>query len=239
LPVTVPTAIAGAYNYWRKGLIRKDIVLWAALGGLPGVFIGALGTKVISGQWLMIMTGVFVSFSGLQLIRRKKEVGGDIFLPRRYGGVMMLLIGFVVGIFSGLLANGGGFLLIPVFILLLDLSPHEAVGTSLVCVALYAIPGTLVHWWLGHIDWPLVLGLSIGVIPASYLGSKLGLAVREQRIGTAFGYFLTIFGLDFILTQFGLNPIITYSILMAAIVGTIGWVAIGVREERDTFKPQS
>jgi hypothetical protein len=96
-----------------------------------------------------------------------------------------------------------------------------------------------VHWWLGHIDWPLVLGLSIGVIPASYLGSKLGLAVREQRIGTAFGYFLTIFGLDFILTQFGLNPIITYSILMAAIVGTIGWVAIGVREERDTFKPQS
>jgi uncharacterized membrane protein YfcA len=63
-------------------------------------------------------------------------------------------------------------------------------------VAIYAVPGTLVHWWLGHIDWMLVLGLSIGVFPASFLGSKLGLAVDEQRIKTVFGYFMTAFGLD-------------------------------------------
>ena len=125
----------------------------------------------------------------------------------------------------------GGFLLVPAFILLLGLSPFEATSSSLVCVAFYAVPGTLVHWWLGHIDWKLVLGLSIGVFPASYLGSKLGLAICEQRIRIGFGYFMTAFGLDFILTQSGLNPLITYSVLLAAVAVTVGWVVLGMARE--------
>jgi uncharacterized membrane protein YfcA len=93
-----------------------------------------------------------------------------------------------------------------------------------------------VHWWLGHIDWKLVLGLSIGVFPASFLGSKLGLAVCEKRIGIGFGYFMTAFGLDFILTQLGWNPLITDSILLAAVAVTVGWVVLGIsREEKQVI----
>jgi uncharacterized membrane protein YfcA len=88
-----------------------------------------------------------------------------------------------------------------------------------------------VHWRLGHIDWKLVLGLSIGVFPASYLGSKLGLTVDEQRIKIGFGYFMTAFGLDFILTQLGLNPLITDSIFLAAVAVTVGWVMLGILKE--------
>jgi uncharacterized membrane protein YfcA len=217
LPVTIPTAVAGTYNYWRKGLIRKDVVLWSTIGGLPGVVLGALGTRIVSGQWLMILTGLFLSFSAIQLIRKGKGKGSCVaaFAPKQFNTIV-LLIGFVVGIFSGLLANGGGFLLVPAFILLLGLTPHEATGSSLVCVAFYAIPGTLVHWWLGHIDWKLVLGLSIGVFPASFLSSKLGLAVDEQRLKIGFGYFMATLGLDFILIQLGLNSLITDSVLLAA-----------------------
>jgi uncharacterized membrane protein YfcA len=227
LPVTIPTAVAGTYNYWRKGLVRKDVVLWTTIGGLPGVVLGALGTRMVSGQWLMILTGLFLSISGAQLIRQGKESRPAVFSPKRFN-TFALLIGFVVGIFSGLLANGGGFLLVPAFILLLGLTPYEATSSSLVCVAFYAIPGTLVHWWLGHIDWKLVLGLSIGVFPASYLGSKLGLAVSEQRIKIGFGYFMIAFGVDFILSQLGLNPLITYSVLLVAVTAAVGWVVLGL-----------
>ncbi len=235
LPVTIPTAVAGTYNYWRKGLVRNDIVLWMTIGGLPGVVLGALGTRIVSGQWLMFLTGLFVAVSGLQMIRKSKVKCETTFSQGRSSKLIMLLLGFVVGIFSGLLANGGGFLLIPVFVLLLGLSPFEAASTSLVCVAFYAIPGTLVHWWLGHIDWMLALGLSIGVIPASYLGSKLGLAVCEQRIGTAFGCFLAAFGVDFILTQIGLSPIITYSIFLGAIAATVVYIVLGAWTERESI----
>jgi uncharacterized membrane protein YfcA len=226
LPVTIPTAVAGSYNYWRKGLVRKDIVLWTIIGGLPGVVLGALGTKVVGGQWLMILTGLFLSVSGVLLIRKRKPAVKT--LPSRRLSIYVLLIGFVVGIFSGLLANGGGFLLVPAFILLLGLTPFEATSSSLVCVAVYAIPGTLVHWWLGHIDWMLALGLSIGVFPASFLSSKLGLAVDEERIKTGFGYFITAFGLDFILTQLRTDLVITDCILLVAAAATVGWVVFGV-----------
>jgi hypothetical protein len=236
LPVTIPTAVAGTYNYWRKGLVRKDVVLWTTIGGLPGVVLGALGTRIVSGQWLMILTGLFLSFSGVQLIRKGKESCAAAFSPKRFNTIA-LLIGFAVGIFSGLLANGGGFLLVPAFILLLGLTPYEATSSSLVCAAFYAIPGTLVHWWLGHIDWKLVLGLSIGVFPASFLGSKLGLAVDEQRLKIGFGYFMTAFGLDFILTLLGLNPLITDSVLLAAVAVTVGWIVIGVLSEEKRENP--
>jgi hypothetical protein len=232
LPVAIPTAVAGAYNYWREGLVRKDVVLWTTIGGLPGVVLGALGTRIVSGQWLMILTGLLLSFSGVQLIHKGKESCPAVFSPKLFN-IIALLIGFAVGIFSGLLANGGGFLLVPAFIMLLGLTPYEATSSSLVCVAFYAIPGTLVHWWLGHINWQLVLGLSIGVIPASFLSSKLGLAVDEQRIKIGFGYFMTAFGLDFILTQLGLNPLIADSVLLAAVAVTLRWVALGIsREEK-------
>jgi uncharacterized membrane protein YfcA len=107
-PVAIPTAVAGSYNYWRKGLVRKDVVLWTTIGGLPGVVLGALGTKVASGQWLMIMTGLFLSVSGVQLIRRRKQADTETYLPKRMR-IYALLIVFMVGIFSGLLAKEVGF----------------------------------------------------------------------------------------------------------------------------------
>ena len=236
LPVAIPTAVAGTCNYWRSGLVRKDVVLWATIGGLPGVILGALGTRIVSGQWLMILTGLFLAISGVQLIRKGKESCAGNFSPKRFK-TFALLIGFAVGIFSGLLANGGGFLLVPAFILLLGLSPCEATSSSLVCVAFYAVPGTLVHWWLGHINWQLVLGLSIGVLPASFLSSKIGLTVDEQRIRIGFGYFMTAFGMDFIVTQLGLSPFITDSVLLVAVAVTVGWVVLGIpRKEKQSIQ---
>lgn len=230
LPVTIPTAVAGTVNYWRKGLVRRDVVFWTVSGGLPGVVLGALGTKLLTGRWLMILTGAFVLFMGYQLHTKNRGYrSGKKCQARSSFRALTLLIGLLVGIFSGLLANGGGVLLVPAFILLLGISPHEAVSSSLVCVACFAIPGSLVHWWLGNIDWQLVLELSLGVIPASYLGSRLGLALGGKRIQTAFSCFLMAFGMDFIIAQFGVAPKIVYGLLAAALLLTLAFVLSGLK----------
>lgn len=228
LPVTIPTALAGAYSYWRRGLVRKDVALWATLGGMPGVIAGALGTKVVSGLWLMSLTGAFVLAVGLRLLVRDKGPAPGGLKGRLPIPLTAALVGLLVGFLSGLLANGGGFLLVPAFVLLLGLSMQEAASTSLICVAFYAIPGTLVHWWLGNINWPLVLALSIGVSPAGYLGSRLGLMINGDRTRTAFGLFLAIFGLDFVLQQFGLRGAVAYALLAVAVVVAALWVALGL-----------
>lgn len=200
LPVTIPTAISGVYGHFRHGKVDKKLAIMTIITGLPATVIGAYCTKFINSHWLMILTGMFVTLTGIRLL------GGNIEKStfNKYLSVYSMagLIGVVAGFFSGLLAIGGGIILIPAFILILGLTMQEAAGISLLCVAAFAIPGTLVHWGLNHIDWHLVLGLSIGVIPASYLGSKVCLTVKSCLLQKVFSVFLILFGIYFIFRQF-------------------------------------
>ncbi len=205
LPITIPTAFAGGFAYYRKGLVDPNIVLWTVLTGIPGVIAGAITTAYISGFWLMMLTGIVVMVIGLRLgwsvIR---STSGSRTVERVSGErakVLSGIIGLVVGFFSGLLANGGGFLLVPAFILILGLSMHEAAGTSLVCVAGFAVPGTIVHWLLGHIDPTIMLSLVVAVIPASYLGARVALQLKSSQVQLLFGAFLVVFSWYFLYSE--------------------------------------
>ena len=79
-----------------------------------------------------------------------------------------------IGVFTGMLANGGGFLLVPLFVVILGLTMPESAGTSLVVIAVLSIPTLITHWALGHIDW-VVAG---GVRRRRYPG-------RNHRIATS------------------------------------------------------
>ncbi len=88
---------------------------------------------------------------------------------------------------SGLLGNSGGFLLAPLFITVLGLPIHRALGTSLVLAACLAVPGTLVHAWLGHIDWSLTLAFGLASVPAASAGARLALRTKTRPLTLAYG----------------------------------------------------
>ena len=69
---------------------------------------------------------------------------------------------------------------------------RRALGTSLVVIVALAIPGTIVHWILGHIDWAIFLSLAIGVIPGARLGATIALGVRERTLRLLVGVFLFV-----------------------------------------------
>lgn len=201
LPVTIPTAISGVYGYWRKGITHKKTALFAIMGGLPATIVGALLTKVINSKWLMLLTGILVVLIGISFFRNNKHKIPEC-IKNCHENLKALLIGIVAGLFSGLLAVGGGFILVPAFVIILGLSMQEAAATSLLCVACYAIPGTIVHWQLNHIDWNLVLNLSIGVIPSSYLGAHVASFAKSKLLQRIFSLILIIFGVYFIFKLF-------------------------------------
>lgn len=197
LPVTIPTAISGAYSYSKKGCFNKKIAFYTIICGLPATIIGAFCTKYINSKFLMILTALLIITLGLRLLTTH-NYNIPKFIKQCPSAVQAGLIGLLAGILSGLLAVGGGFFLVPAFVLIMGLTMQEAAATSLVCVAFYAIPGTLTHWWLNHIDWHIVLHLSIGVIPTSHLGAKLATKIKSIQLQTAFAIFLILFGIYFI-----------------------------------------
>jgi uncharacterized membrane protein YfcA len=200
LPVTLPAAVAGGYVYARSGYVRWRVALVCGGAGIPAVVLGALATSVVHGSILLILTGAFVAALGIRLLVAaplKASPPAESKAPL----ATVATIGVVVGFLSGLLANGGGFLLVPAFVLVLRMTPREAAATSLVTIVAFAVPGTVVHWALGHIDIRLMLLLSAGVIPTSYLGGRIGVLLKPRVSRLAFGGFLTVFGIVFLLRE--------------------------------------
>jgi uncharacterized protein len=98
-------------------------------------------------------------------------------------------IGVAAGGLSGLLGLGGGVIMVPAFTGLVRLTIKEAVATSLLCVGVLAVPGTITHAVLGHIDWAFAIPLSIAVIPGARIGAHLAIraSARRLRITVAIG----------------------------------------------------
>ncbi len=206
LPVTLPAAVAGGYVYSRSGFVRWRVVAVCSAAGVPTVVLGALATTIVHGSVLLVLTGAFVAVAGARLLLASRREPWDGQL-RNGPLVRPAAVGAVVGFFSGLLANGGGFLLVPAFIVVLALTTQEAAATSLITIVFFAVPGTIVHGALGHIDVELMLLLSVGVLPASYLGSRIGVLLDPRVARLTFGAFLVVLGLFFLLREANALPI--------------------------------
>jgi uncharacterized membrane protein YfcA len=105
-------------------------------------------------------------------------------------GWMVVAVCVSTGFAAGLLANSGGFLLAPLFITVLRRPAKVAFGTSLATAAVLAIPGTVVHTALGHVDWKVTSAFAVGSIPLASIGARVAIHSRDAGLERLFGAFL-------------------------------------------------
>jgi uncharacterized membrane protein YfcA len=105
--------------------------------------------------------------------------------PVRFAGV-----GLLAGLLSGLLGIGGGIVMVPGFTQLGAMRVKPAIGTSLACVGLFAVPGTITHALLDNIDWRFAVLLAIGVVPGARLGATLAIRAADHRLRLVVAVFL-------------------------------------------------
>ena len=92
------------------------------------------------------------------------------------------IIGMAAGVLSGLLGIGGGILMVPAFSAWVGLPLKETIATSLACVGIFAIPGTITHAYLGHIDWTFAVALAVGVIPGAQIGAHFTINADDRTL---------------------------------------------------------
>lgn len=197
LPATIPAAVVGAIPYGRSGETRWRAAGWSLVGGVPGTIAGALLSRVAGGAVLLVVSGVVLVVVGVRILRPIEQEARDAGASRRRNRVLLVAATAGVGVFTGLLANGGGFLLVPLYLLVFGLRMRQAAGTSLVVIAVLAIPTLAMHWALGHVDWVLAGQFAGGLLPGSLAGSHWAHQVQGPTIRRAFGWFLVVFGLGF------------------------------------------
>jgi uncharacterized membrane protein YfcA len=178
------------------------VVLWTALVGCSAAVCGALLVDLVpgDGHLLMILTAALLAFTAYRTGQSPKRPDpadaeelppgedpdfADAVAPSasaRMEWWRLGAIGLAAGLLSGLLGVGGGILMVPAFVGWVRLPIKEAVGCSLACVGILAVPGTITHALLGHIDWGFALPLCIAVVPGARVGAHLAIRSSDRAL---------------------------------------------------------
>jgi uncharacterized membrane protein YfcA len=206
LPSIFPSSITGTLRYHKEGFVLWRAVWWTAAFGAPAAVLGSLVTSAIPGKGhlQMIATAVLVGVTGYRTSKTPKPAA--VAVPSqpiadetaaeaheratRIGWWCYALIGAGAGALSGLLGVGGGILMVPAFQGWLRMGLKETIATSLACVGLLAIPGTITHTLKHHIDWTFALPLCVGVVPGAQIGARLAIKAADRSLRRVTGIVL-------------------------------------------------
>ena len=202
------TSLVGTLPKYRDGLVNLKT---AVIFGIPAILavyvtraylvplipnpVFSLGSFTVSkAMFVMGIFAILMVFASYSMIRDKKSGGDALAGPQKFNYPMILLEGAVVGILTGLVGAGGGFLIIPALVLFSKLPMKQAVGTSLLIIAaksLIGFTGDLSHY---KMDWTL-LGTVTGLaIVGIFIGNRLSRNVDGDKLKKAFGWFVLEIG---------------------------------------------
>lgn len=201
LPATIPATSIASYAYWREKLMDRRVVMWSVAIGVPTTVLGGLASAFVTGTLLVTITEVILAVLGLRLLVRRGPSGTGPSGPTADGKGALAAVAGVTGLAGGLLANSGGFLLAPLYIAVLKIPIKKAFACSLAVSAVIAIPGTIVHFALGHIDWAIVAVFGVTSIPLSYLGARVAIRANSTHLERVYGAGLAILAVVLLITQ--------------------------------------
>ncbi len=205
LPIIIPGAASGAVRFVREGLIRWPAVVATVPVGLLAAVAGSVAAEQVpgDGHLLQLITAGLLGLSSYRMgrapmNRSPAEPLAETDAPEAPArpprgddtAGRFASIGLVAGFLSGLLGIGGGVIMVPAFVQFARMEVKAAIATSLVCVGAFAVPGTVTHALLDHIDGRVALALVLGVIPGARLGAALTIRATDRRLRVTVATFL-------------------------------------------------
>ncbi len=164
----------------------------------------SIGTFVVTKPIaLMLLFAVVMILASISMIRPgKKNESTDENQPLQYNYPMILLEGLVVGVLTGLVGAGGGFLIIPALVLLAKMPMKLAVGTSLFIIAAKSLIGFIGDLQGSEIiDWKLLAGFTGAAVVGIFIGIVLSKKIPGAKLKKAFGWFVLIMGIYIIVKE--------------------------------------
>ena len=191
--VTIISGVGAIPFAMRQNVSWRSVLLFG-LPGMAGAYLGALSSDYIPGALqLAIFATVMLMAAVLMFRKTSLHHRGDA--PRAAWKIM--IDGLLVGVLTGLVGVGGGFLIVPALVLLGGLPMHLAIGTSLSIIALKSIGGFYKYVDLLGADqmhWDLMLVFGALGIVGSFVGGRVGTYVPQDKLKRIFAGFLLVMG---------------------------------------------
>jgi uncharacterized membrane protein YfcA len=208
------TSLVGAFPKYKNGEIN---IKTAIIFGIPSILavyatrafiVPAIPSNILTiGSWtltkplmMMMIFAVLMVFASVSMIRSKDNKKQDQG-PQVFNYPMILLEGAIVGILTGLVGAGGGFLIIPALVLFSKLPMKQAIGTSLLIIAAKSLVGFTGDLGKQTMDWTLLLSVTALAIIGIFIGNALGKKVSAESLKKGFGWFVLIMGIYIIIKE--------------------------------------
>jgi uncharacterized protein len=188
LVVGVTSAI-GAVSHARAGHVQWRTGLIFGGAGMAGAYAGGLLARFIPGTILLIGFAVMMIATAIAMLRGRKNIvasGGQHRMPV----IKIIAEGLVVGLVTGLVGAGGGFLVVPALALLGGLPMPVAVGTSLIVIAMKSFAGLGGYLSSVQINWAVALAVTAAAVTGALIGARLTSMVNPEALRKAFGWFV-------------------------------------------------
>ncbi|MFZ9660378.1 MAG: sulfite exporter TauE/SafE family protein [Chitinophagaceae bacterium] len=211
------TSLVGVFPKYKEGMVSMKTAIIFGIPSIAAVFatrkwlvpaipehILTLGNFEISKPiMLMLIFAVLMTFASFSMIREKGEAGQDENENKElhFNYPLILIEGIVVGVLTGLVGAGGGFLIIPALVLFSKLPMKKAVGTSLLIIAmksLFGFTGDLSHT---KMDWTLLLTVTALAVIGIFFGNRLSRNVDAHKLKKGFGWFVLVMGIYIIIKE--------------------------------------
>lgn len=211
------SSLVGAFPKYKQGLVNLKTALIFGLPAIAAVYatrrfivplipdrVFSIGDFVVTKNILMMVVfAILMVFASVSMIREKNKNGNgnEVNGEQKFNYPLILLEGAVVGILTGLVGAGGGFLIIPALVLLSKLPMKQAVGTSLLIIAaksLIGFTGDLSHYTM---DWKLLLVVTALAITGIFIGDGLSKKIDGNKLKKGFGWFVLVMGIYIIIKE--------------------------------------
>jgi len=183
------TSAVGAISHARAGRVQWRTGLIFGGAGMAGAYAGGLLARFIPGTVLLIGFAVMMIATAIAMLRGRKNVGAADG-THRMPVVKILAEGLVVGLVTGLVGAGGGFLVVPALALLGGLPMPIAVGTSLIVIAMKSFAGLGGYLSSVQIDWGVAGAVTAAAVVGALIGARLTAMVNPDALRKAFGWFV-------------------------------------------------
>ncbi len=209
------TSLVGAATYMRRKLVCYRVALAFAgpsfisvfltrkylVPALPEIILQTDHFLVTKAHFIMVLFAVLMTMASYAMIRQKPLHGEPVIHTRLVSYRFLAMLGAVLGVLTGTVGAGGGFLIIPALILFAGLEMKTAIGTSLLIIAINSLIGFTGDITTIPIDWVFLGGFSGLAIAGIISGMFLSNFISSQSLKPAFGWFVLLMGCSIILKE--------------------------------------
>lgn len=220
----IPTSISGVVAHARAKTCVPKLGLALGVGGAVMSPLGVWLASVSPGWLVICVAAIVIGFSAFKMFKkavkcaptpRAGRAGGNaqdasakavpdqpVLSRKQY--LQGACIGLIAGLASGYVGVGGGFIMVPLMLAVLDIPMSLASGTSLIAIMILAIPGVIEQGLLGNIEYLAGIAIVVGSIPGALVGARLVRVVPERQLRFIFGGFLLVAAVMLMLNEFGI-----------------------------------